>query len=351
MKKTFQEKLKSKVNSWCKKHPKLQKLYTAYFVTVLFFYYLGLYFVQNSKRYLCIGVFVLFFMTNASFAFYGTDAVRVINAETSDIKLVVDEELDTTEIELLDDEDVMDEEMEEYLEADYHSQTGAEQYTLDDIMESHGQYLENSDERDKKYDSDSAQDLNFSEDDWKLVLVNKQHPIPEDYTFELEVITDGMKCDKRIMEDLLLMLTEAKEQGINLAIRSPYRDMSRQIYLFNRKINRYMSSGMSYMDAYKTASQSVTVPGASEHQIGLALDITGDTYYVLDEAFGDTKEGIWLAEHSHEYGFILRYPKGKEYITSIGFEPWHFRYVGVEAATVMYENDLCLEEFWDEYVY
>jgi len=127
--------------------------------------------------------------------------------------------------------------------------------------------------------------------------------------------------------------------------------MDRQIYLFNRKINLYMGQGMSYMDAYKKTAEYVTVPGASEHQIGLALDITSDTYYTLDEGFEDTAEGKWLAEHSHEYGFILRYPKGKEYVTSIGYEPWHFRYVGVEAATVIKENDLTLEEFWDEYVY
>ncbi len=146
------------------------------------------------------------------------------------------------------------------------------------------------------------------------------------------------------------MLQDAKEQGINLAIRSPYRDLSRQEYLFNRKIDRYMNGGMSYMDAYKAASQSVTVPGASEHQMGLALDITSDTYYTLNEAFADTKEGQWLAEHSCEYGFILRYPKGKEYITSIGFEPWHFRYVGVDAATVITQNGLTLEEFWEEYI-
>ena len=240
--------------------------------------------------------------------------------------------------------------MDEYIEADFHDEEG-ERYTLDDILEEHGQYMPASTEDGSEGESYGADGgTEFSADDWKLTLVNKQHPIPDDYSFELETIKDNMKCDKRILEDLLRMLQDAKEQGINLAIRSPYRDLSRQEYLFNRKIDRYMNSGMSYMDAYKAASQSVTVPGASEHQMGLALDITSDTYYTLNEAFADTKEGQWLAEHSCEYGFILRYPKGKEYITSIEFEPWHFRYVGVDAATVITQNGLTLEEFWEEYI-
>ena len=82
------------------------------------------------------------------------------------------------------------------------------------------------------------------------------------------------------------------------------------------------------MDAYKKTSQVITVPGCSEHEIGLALDITSDTYTQLLQGFGETEEGKWLAEHGHEYGFIVRYPSGKEYITGIVYEPWHFRYVG-----------------------
>ena len=111
-----------------------------------------------------------------------------------------------------------------------------------------------------------------------------------------------------------------------------------------------MNGGMSYMEAYNLASQAVTVPGSSEHQIGLAIDIICDGYSSLDEGFADTKAGKWLADNSYKYGFILRYPLGKEDITSIEFEPWHFRYVGVDAATVMYENGICLEEFWNTYV-
>ena len=125
------------------------------------------------------------------------------------------------------------------------------------------------------------------------------------------------------MEDLFSMLQAASEDEINLAICSHYRDINRQEVLFNRKIRAYMKKGMSYMEAYKVSSQMVTVPGASEHQIGLAMDIVSDNYTLLEEGFAQTEAGIWLKEHCAEYGFILRYPQGKEAITGIDFEPWH----------------------------
>ena len=137
---------------------------------------------------------------------------------------------------------------------------------------------------------------------------------------------------------------------MNLTICSPYRDLEYQQMLFNRKIERYMKRGMSYMEAYQLSSQAVTVPGASEHQIGLALDIVCNDYMSLDEGFGDTKAGKWLATKSCRFGFILRYPEGKENITGIEYEPWHFRYVGKAAATVIMEQGISLEEFWEEYV-
>lgn len=185
----------------------------------------------------------------------------------------------------------------------------------------------------------------FSKDDWKLLLINKQHTIPEDYQFTLGTIKGAMRCDERIIEPLTQMFVAAKEDGINLVVRSPYRDMERQEYLFERKVKNYQRSGMSYMDAYKQASITVTVPGASEHQVGLAVDITSDTYAALEVGFADTDAGKWLKEHSWEYGFILRYPLGKEDITGIQFEPWHFRYVGVDAASVITSQNITLEEF------
>ena len=190
-----------------------------------------------------------------------------------------------------------------------------------------------------------GEEVIFNKNDWNLLLVNKQHTIPEDYEFTLGTIKGSMRCDERIIEPLTQMFAAAKEDGVNLVVCSPYRDLARQEYLFDRKMKGFIRSGMSYVDAYKTASITVTVPGASEHQIGLAVDIISDTYSALDIGFADTPAGKWLAEHSWEYGFILRYPLGKEDITGIQYEPWHFRYVGVDAAKIITEDKITLEEF------
>lgn len=184
-----------------------------------------------------------------------------------------------------------------------------------------------------------------SRDDWNLLLVNSRHPIPEDYEFTLGTIRGSLQCDERIIPEFLSMLQAAKEDGIALEVCSPYRPLDRQEYLFDRKIVRYMDRGMSYIEAYKLAARVVNVPGSSEHQIGLALDIYTDSYKTLDEGFGETAAGIWLREHCGEYGFILRYPKGKEYITGIEYEPWHFRYVGKTAAQEIMARGLTLEEY------
>lgn len=188
-------------------------------------------------------------------------------------------------------------------------------------------------------------EVTFDKSDWKLLLVNKQHTIPQDYEFTLGTIKGSMRCDERIIEPLTQMFAAAKEDGVTLIVCSPYRDMARQEYLFERKVKSYQSKGMSYMDAYEKAAITVTLPGASEHQIGLAVDIISDTYSALEVGFADTEAGKWLAEHSWEYGFILRYPQGKEEITGIQFEPWHFRYVGRDAAEMITGQNITLEEF------
>ena len=240
---------------------------------------------------------------------------------------------------------------------DGHSTAGKEDAaSLDDLIEKNNTtVVENS-----KYVSETEQsqgvseeagslgvgtDVVFDKDSWNLLLINKQHMIPEDYEFTLGTIKGTMRCDERIIEPLTQMFAAAKAAGINLVVRSPYRDMERQEYLFERKVKNFQMAGMSYMDAYKKASFTVTVPGASEHQVGLAVDITSDTYPVLQTGFADTVGGKWLAVHSWEYGFILRYPLGKEEITGIQFEPWHFRYVGVDAAEVITKQKITLEEF------
>ncbi len=197
----------------------------------------------------------------------------------------------------------------------------------------------------KDIDLDS---LSFEKDDWRLILVNKQHSVPEDYDFPLGNLTANLQCDERVIDDLVLMLRDARSAGMNIWIVSPYRSGDKQENLFNYDLGKYMASGMNYFDAYQLAAEAVTLPGTSEHQIGLAFDIVNNEYAHLGEGFADTKEGIWLAENCYKYGFILRYPKDKEYITTIEYEPWHFRYVGREAAAYMTLKGLTLEEFWEE---
>ena len=144
-----------------------------------------------------------------------------------------------------------------------------------------------------------------------------------------------------------MMLRDARNAGMNIWIVSPYRSGEKQENLFNYDLTKYINSGMNYYDAYQLAAEAVTLPGTSEHQIGLAFDIVNNEYAHLGEGFGETPEGIWLAENCYKYGFILRYPADKEYITTIEYEPWHFRYVGREAAAYMTLKGLTLEEFWE----
>jgi D-alanyl-D-alanine carboxypeptidase len=126
---------------------------------------------------------------------------------------------------------------------------------------------------------------------------------------------------------------------------SAYRTHATQVRLHNNKIARLRSAGYSYERAVKEAGRWVAVPGTSEHETGLALDIMSYSYQVLDEKQENTAEQKWFMEHCWEYGFILRYPKDKTEITGIGYEPWHYRYVGREAAAEMKELGLCLEEY------
>lgn len=235
----------------------------------------------------------------------------------------------------------LDNELVEQLEDDYAADNKEDAASLDDLIEKSKETAGIS------LQSGTVQTDNevFDKNDWKLLLINKQHTIPEDYEFTLGIIKGSMRCDERIIEPLTQMFAAAKNDGVNLVVRSPYRDMKRQEYLFERKVKGFQAAGMSYMDAYKKASVTVTVPGASEHQVGLAVDITSDVYSGLETGFADTEGGKWLETHSWEYGFILRYPLGKESVTGIQFEPWHFRYVGVEAAEVITKQNITLEEF------
>ena len=190
-----------------------------------------------------------------------------------------------------------------------------------------------------------------AEDEWMLLLVNKQNPIPDDYDANLIDVNGSIKIRTEIALPLSEMFDAAEEDGISLMVCSAYRSHDYQQGLFDRKIRYYTGKGYSYLDAFRLGSYSVIIPGTSEYELGMALDIVTPGYTALNEGFADTNAGRWLKDNAYKYGFILRYPEGKEYITGITYEPWHFRYVGIEAAKAIEESGLTLEEYVEEIGY
>lgn len=327
MKKTWKEVQVSRCIKTGNEHKWLKPLMLLFIIFIVSVDRIRIYFMSNRKRLLGVGVSFLIFLVSNSFS------MPAFQNQSVDFLVEADEKIREEY-----DEEIAEEDFDTDIENEV-LENGENKYSVDEI-------LKNSNSQEMfQNNNDVTEQKKFSKDDWNLLLVNKQHPVPENHSFELGTIAGSMKCDARILPELFAMLQAAKDEGVYLAVCSPYRDITRQQKLFERKIKTHMGNGYSYMEAYKKASQIVTVPGASEHQIGLALDIISNDYTVLNEGFEKTSAGKWLKEHCCEYGFILRYPKGKEYITGIDYEPWHFRYVGKEAATIIMSKGITLEEF------
>ena len=188
---------------------------------------------------------------------------------------------------------------------------------------------------------DGAEDA-YTENDWRLILVNATHPIPEDYAIpELTQLQNDNSVDSRIYPALQEMFDDAREQGIYPYITSSFRTMEKQQQLMDDKISEYTASGYSTEDATKMAEEWVAIPGTSEHQLGLSVDISSDPSSGQDPG----SVWYWLKLYCWDYGFIIRYPEDKTEITGIINEPWHFRYVGKDAALEMKESGQCLEEY------
>lgn len=186
-------------------------------------------------------------------------------------------------------------------------------------------------------------DETADDDSGVLLLVNKDNPLPEEYEVTLP---DGVnRAAKEAYEPLCEMLRAGQKEGLNFEICSSYRDAERQKELFEEDLEILMQNGYSYMEAYEEVAKETMPPGCSEHSTGLAFDIVALDYQILDAKQEQTEENQWLQEHCAEYGFILRYPKGKENITDISYESWHFRYVGKEAAEYIMEKGITLEEY------
>lgn len=349
MKTTREERFKKKLLKFGKKNLICRLLAFPVMAVGMFLFHSVAFLRGNVKRLAMLAMTFLLFAVYSSFSFpifasgeNTGNGLNPVSEEAQDIELAQETEIDLGSIELLGDDDV-NLEGSDFTE-DLNDMEIFDRYSADEILA----YMQDRERQDRDELSDNYE---FSKDDWRLILVNKQHSIPDDYEVKLGKIstTRGiMNCDERIIDDLRDMLQAALDDGVTLEIQSPYRTEAYQKFLFDKRIKEYMGKGLSYMEAYQLAGLSVNIPGNSEHQIGLALDIVSSTFRTLAKEFEDTDGGRWLAENSYKYGFILRYPKGKEDITGVKYEPWHFRYVGVEAATVITEQGITLEEFWED---
>ena len=202
----------------------------------------------------------------------------------------------------------------------------------------------------KEYNSvkEQAEAQNEETRPWYLMLVNQSHPMEDGYVPELANIDDSHQVDARVLEPLQNMLKAASDEGYSLYVCTAYRSVDRQKELFNESMIDYVNQGMTYYEAAIETAKSIAWPGESEHATGLAMDIVSSDYAGLDEKQGETDDQKWLMEHCYEYGFILRYPKDKSEDTGIIYEPWHYRYVGVEAALAIRDQGVTLEEYLNE---
>lgn len=178
-----------------------------------------------------------------------------------------------------------------------------------------------------------------------LTLVNFENTIPKDWKVDLVQLNNGQSVDRRIYDDLIAMLQSAKSEGLNPLICSSYRTNEKQEQLYQNKVSEYLSQGYSKVEASDKAAFWVARPGTSEHQLGLAVDIVSTKNQRLDRSQENTVEQQWLIQNSWKYGFVLRYPTNKNSITGVGYEPWHYRYVGKEHAKKINELGVCLEEY------
>ncbi|WP_409967306.1 M15 family metallopeptidase [Bengtsoniella intestinalis] len=186
-------------------------------------------------------------------------------------------------------------------------------------------------------------------EDWQIIIASKWYPLDADPEMELVQVED-YSVDSRIVEALEQMLADCRAAGFTPKICSAYRSYEVQERLYNNKVDRVLAADptLSIEEAMEVAATEVAVPGGSEHQTGLTLDIVDINYQILDETQANTATQQWLMEHCWDYGFILRYPLGYSDITGIIYEPWHYRYVGYDIAQEMLEEQVVFETYLAE---
>lgn len=178
---------------------------------------------------------------------------------------------------------------------------------------------------------------------WDLVLVNAEYSLPKNWDGELTELSNGERVDARIYPELQRMFDDMRAQGAYPVVASGYRSREEQQDEMDGKIAELNTQGFTPSEAEEEALKWVAAVGHSEHQTGLAVDINADGVNSTGEEVYD-----WLAANAWQYGFILRYPAGKTEITGTAYEPWHYRYVGQDAAQDIHQRGLCLEEYWEE---
>lgn len=190
----------------------------------------------------------------------------------------------------------------------------------------------------------------FTSQGLPVVVVNPWNALPQDYQPDLvplstDISVEGSQVDRSCYEALLRMLADCNAQAPRCCVVSSYRTQQYQTDSYNRKVQSYLDKGYTREEAEKEAATIIARPGTSEHQLGLAVDIIDTRLWALEEEQADLPAQKWLMEHCWEYGFILRYPKGKMDSTGIIYEPWHYRYVGQPLAEELHNLDLTLEEY------
>jgi D-alanyl-D-alanine carboxypeptidase len=185
--------------------------------------------------------------------------------------------------------------------------------------------------------------------DGNLLLVNKDEKMPEDLEVPLTEIEPEHYVHENIVASLEEWLQSGREAGHDIYFGSGYRSVEHQEFNYNWNVENYMSQGMNEEEAQLKTEEYIAPPGSSEHHTGLAVDLLDEQWVAegggYSEEFDQRPSQHWLKDTMQDYGFILRYPQGKEEVTGYGYEPWHFRYVGEENAQFIDEHELTLEEY------
>ena len=182
-------------------------------------------------------------------------------------------------------------------------------------------------------------------DEWYMKLVNRDNVLTSDFTVETAKCSDGVDVDARIVDALNQMIADAKAAGMNVFVKTGYRTYAKQNSIYQYQVSQQLAAGKTQAEAEAAAALITAPAGASEHNLGLAVDILSNTYPNYEDGFATSAEAQWLADNAAKYGFILRYPADKESVTGFSYEPWHFRYVGVDQAQRIKASGLSFEEY------